>query len=212
MAENYYGKTIRGLAGLFQFGGNRFGPPGIDLDVPTPTVADLTQLGRYGGSFPSPTSDGWWRIAIDTAQIAGTKSTLTTFSWGSDLGGARFIPDIYKMAYVYAISCRGFTETGADISEFDNAVAQINVGDALHTGVRTAVEMFRSTEAMAQSSVTPTESFFCIPRVTTHVMPMPWARTENMFLINNQTSVAGTIQYQWALLVRLMPFGIPPLP
>jgi len=205
MSEGIVGGAIRGLGAMFKLRGNIFSPQGIELDLPLQPVSDVTQLGRYGASQGG--ADGWFVMRWDDGTVGAAVSN-DTIIW-SEQDGMPTDDDL--LAWIYSVNIQADFETA--ITEVGMARLVVEDPDSARHGPGTKLnlDLWMSDNAdQIENEGQGTSTI--LNRLPNVMLPMPWVRGERIFSSVQGLTAAKTINWEFLVLIRLLPRGIPPLP
>ena len=215
MSETILSRAIRGLATSLRFSGSTSGPPGIDLSRASTPVNDLTQYARYGSALIfNQLQDGWATATFEQLSTeAGFVSNLE--KWDTQVSGSFGIAQnalSNMMCWIYQVTQGVSVNTSFDDVGASNASISIEkgIGDV---GTGWSSHDIWANKGGASAVIPITGLVGGLINEAPARLPIPWAPGSELNFRGQQIGVnPRTVLRHWTFLIRLVPFGVPPLP
>ena len=216
MAESIATRALRGLGNALRLNGERDAPPGIELAIPAQTVFDLTTVMQYGSALQfGHFEDGWVTANLRVVIVATTTSVATTVIWDTDVSGDfGIVQNVLNktLFWIYGVSLRA--TASAQVSDLGVAHVNIRISAAIDlnasSGSRQSPDIFQASGDNLVLRSPLIASY--VPEVSAYKLPIPWAAGQSATFTNQNKAGVGTVTYEWSILGRILPLGIPPLP
>ena len=214
MAENVASTALRGLSNALELSGDRTGPPGIELGIPSQPVEDLTQYARYGSAHVfHQLSDGWLTLIVKDVVIAAAYESTTVEDWSSGVSGDFGISSgrLSRMAlWIYGVSLR--VNAAVALADVGASALYIRIPSPIRVGGAGVTEyMIFGCDGTAPNRIETAPLEVRMVNQVRPFWPFQWAAGQ-AGVFRNQNVNANSVSWEWVVLCRMLPMGQAPLP
>ncbi len=215
VAEAILTRAIRGLGNAFKLTGGRSAPAGLELDLPAQAVVDLGRFAGYGSALKfAHFADGWVTANFTQQIVASVTPVATSLIWDTDVSAAFGLSQNgldNTILWVYGASLQA--TASAQLTDAGDARFSIDVPAGLDLdgsgSTRIAHDIWMgegSTDLIERTALIASYA----PKPSAYNWPFPWPAGSNGTFKNENDAAAGTVDYDWTLLCRIMPMGVSP--